>query len=1132
MFAPSRPSAVGNAPCSKLLQFHGSSLRDVQRADFVQRVARDALPFAVTETHAPNESAPAPSDPITPVRAAIRSHYEILRQIGQGAFATVYLARDLKHERKVAIKILNADPTSEMGELRFVREIRTVAGLQHPNILPLHDSGHVEALLYYVMPFVDGETLRDRIDRERQLSFDAACDIAREAADALAYAHAQGVIHRDIKPENILLSAGHPIIADFGLARAIDLAGVRQLTQTGMGSPGTPAYMSPEQLLGDREIDGRSDLYSLACVLYEMLAGKPPFSGKEGFVKRFTEPPPNPSAIRSDLPTSIDAVIGRALAKNPKDRYPTARDFATALSEARSAAPTPTPATPVSEEKAPRLEAAPPRQGWTLERLARPRPIALMAAALVVAVLVVTTALRPARLRAVFSRTAPDSSQFVVLPFAAMPGSSAHLGARVADRVYDALTQWDGVPVVPDTKVAQAIADAGGAPATETEALALAKTLGAGRLVWGQASGDSTAARVRLHLYDGRSGKSRDAFAVMDSASDARSYAPAALRLLGGRDRPSAAAGGDRRTHSFAAWQAYGRGHYALGNWDLPGAEKEFRTALTADGAYTPARLWLAQTLYWKSPSPQNPTEWADEASRTSAGLGSLDGRDQLVATGLASLADAKYPAACDAYAKLTTVDSSYFLGWYGLGECRARDSVVVPRASSPSRWAFRSSNYSAARAYIRALKADPGAHAIFSAAKLERMLPTAATMTRRGYAIGDANLVFAAYPTLSGDTIAFVPYPMAVFATLPRGPDADAALRTNAETLIAFAVDWAKRFPLSARAQEALADALETHGDLAAPDNGPSPVMKAVDSSLALSADRRDILRLRSHQVRVHFKQGEFRAARLLADSILKFVPDDTASNDELAWVAALTGRAELTSKIRLATLSTQVVSGGTMPPAVAQGASKFFGYAALGVCDPNLGTARERLDLALRNYVARDIRQSVEADVSTRSASLATPCTKGASALRIRAPSDMLQRAQQALGRNDTKNSRALMDAITESRKGLRPGDTSPDYIFQEAWLNAALGDTANAVAQLDAELESLPTFSAAAIGDPANAASFGRSMLLRSDIAARRGERDVALRWAVALDALWGSADPALRTQVDRIKAQARGMIAKNP
>jgi serine/threonine protein kinase/tetratricopeptide (TPR) repeat protein len=277
-------------------------------------------------------SPPSPPDPIAPLRAALAGRYEIGREIGQGAFATVYLANDARHERQVAVKVLNADPGSETGELRFIREIRMLARLQHPNILPLHDSGHVEALLYYLMPYISGETLRARMSRERQVPMEVAIRITSEAADALSYAHGQGIIHRDIKPENILLSGGHAIVADFGIARAIDVAGVQQLTRTGMGGPGTPAYMSPEQLMGDRQLDGRSDIYSLGCVLYEMLTGKPPFAGKEGFVKRFTEPPPAPSGVRKGVPGWLDAVVLKTLARNPEERYSRADDLVRALS--------------------------------------------------------------------------------------------------------------------------------------------------------------------------------------------------------------------------------------------------------------------------------------------------------------------------------------------------------------------------------------------------------------------------------------------------------------------------------------------------------------------------------------------------------------------------------------------------------------------------------------------------------------------------------------------------------------------------------------------------------------------------------------------------------------------------------
>jgi eukaryotic-like serine/threonine-protein kinase len=284
------------------------------------------------------------TDPIGPIRLSLAGRYEIEREIGQGAFARVYLARDLRHDRLVAFKVLNADPTSQDSELRFLSEIRLLAKLQHPNIVPLIDSGHAGVTLYYVMPFVTGESLRERIRREKQLPLDAAIAIAREAADALAYAHEQGVIHRDIKPENILLSAGHPMIADFGVARAIDLAGVRQLTRKGMAAPGTPAYMSPEQLLGTAPIDQRSDIYSLGCVLYEMLTGQPPFAGEDGFANRFTSAPPLPSTSRRNLPAAVDAIVARALALDPRNRYPTAGDFARALAEVSSLSFSPSPA--------------------------------------------------------------------------------------------------------------------------------------------------------------------------------------------------------------------------------------------------------------------------------------------------------------------------------------------------------------------------------------------------------------------------------------------------------------------------------------------------------------------------------------------------------------------------------------------------------------------------------------------------------------------------------------------------------------------------------------------------------------------------------------------------------------------
>src|SRR5665213_3054828 len=209
---------------------------------------------------------------------ALADRYAIERELGQGGMATVYLARDLKHDRHVAVKVLHPDLAAVVGAARFLAEIRTTANLQHPHILPLHDSGDADGYLFYVMPYVEGETLRTRLTRERQLPITDAVRIAREVASALDYAHRHNVVHRDIKPENILLHDGSALVADFGIALAISNAGGTRLTQTGL-SLGTPQYMSPEQATGDKIIDGRTDVYSLGAVLYEMLAGEPPFTG-------------------------------------------------------------------------------------------------------------------------------------------------------------------------------------------------------------------------------------------------------------------------------------------------------------------------------------------------------------------------------------------------------------------------------------------------------------------------------------------------------------------------------------------------------------------------------------------------------------------------------------------------------------------------------------------------------------------------------------------------------------------------------------------------------------------------------------------------------------------------------------
>lgn len=271
--------------------------------------------------------------------AALSSRFTIQRELGTGGMATVYLAHDVRHDRPVALKVLHPELAAVLGVQRFLAEIKVTANLQHPHIVTLIDSGETDGMLWYVLPYIRGESLRDRLSREKQLGVDDALAIARQIAGALDYAHAQGVIHRDIKPENILIHEGEAMLADFGIALAVREAGGDRLTETGL-SLGTPQYMSPEQATAERIVDARSDVYSLGTVVYEMLAGEPPHTGATAhavFAKLLTEQPKSLRNVRSSLPASLDRAVARALEKVPGDRFHTAGEFSRALDTARAA---------------------------------------------------------------------------------------------------------------------------------------------------------------------------------------------------------------------------------------------------------------------------------------------------------------------------------------------------------------------------------------------------------------------------------------------------------------------------------------------------------------------------------------------------------------------------------------------------------------------------------------------------------------------------------------------------------------------------------------------------------------------------------------------------------------------------
>ena len=557
------------------------------------------------------------TDPIASLRSALLDRYEIEREIGQGAFATVYLAKDLKHDRPVAIKILKANPGQESGERRFIQEIRLLARLQHPNILPLYDSGHVESLLYYVMPYVKGETLRSQIERDHQLTIDAACDIAREVADALAFAHSENVIHRDIKPENILLSNGHAVVADFGIARAIDLANLQHLTRTGAGAPGTPLYMSPEQLLGDSTPDSRSDIYSLGCVLYEMLTGNPPFTGPDGIVKRFSGKPPIASEIRKDVPPWLDETICTALAREAEGRFQDARELAVALAASSG-----------GSSGARRLGPAGSSQISAVVRALR-RPVV---AASTIAALAVIAALAWAGAR---TRGGAATSTVAVLPFSNIGGDSsqAYLAEGMADGLATALGKVPGIRVVSRTVTSHYRGPA------DIDAREIRKVLGAdyvvhatvrrfeGRLrVSAQLISASDNAEAWSENYDRTAD---DAYAVQDSIARGVTLALSPDRSRSQTRAAVISTKGSSGTSNPEAYDLYLRGRYLLMRRG-PGvaqAVSRFEQAIDKDRNFARAYSGLSMALellpYFSATRPAAVNDHAVAAARRALSLDS-----------------------------------------------------------------------------------------------------------------------------------------------------------------------------------------------------------------------------------------------------------------------------------------------------------------------------------------------------------------------------------------------------------------------------------------------------------------------------------------------------------------------------
>jgi tRNA A-37 threonylcarbamoyl transferase component Bud32 len=1057
---------------------------------------------------------------------ALAGRYEIEREIGQGGMAVVYLARDVRHSRRVALKVLRPELANSLGNERFLQEISIAASLVHPNILPLHDSGEAAGYLYYVMPYVDGLTLRQRLQRERQLAVDDTLTIVRQIAAALDHAHAHGVVHRDIKPENILLLGEHVLVADFGLAKAITRATSQPLTQLGM-VVGTPEYMSPEQATPGDAVDSRSDIYSLACLTFEMIAGMPPFRGANAqavIAHHVTTPPPALCEERQSCPPEVELAVRRGMAKVPADRFRTAGEFVRALGAVGAATPTPGASMPI-------VPLARARTAVSRRRL--------MVGALTFAVIAGIAGLVWARTKGPLRPLPPlDPAKYVVFPFRHEDSTVKVMldGDACARLLHNAMSGWKGIKLVDDMSVADVWMK--GAPRTVSEALDAAASLSAGVLAWGRVSmvGDSLEIIAFAYQVADRDIEGARRFRIrvgQDIESIEAGFTALADSIVVGqeRDRDRSTTG----TKDVRALEQFLAGRKALDSFDLQAAERQFRLAATSDDAYAPAHLWLARTMSWGGEAP--PSAWASSAGRAVALGGNLSSREAMHAAALLSLAQGRMSDACTRYRDLLSKDSTDFAAWFGLGDCHARDSIVVRDPRSPSGFSFRGSLHTAVMAYRRALMLVPSYHLAERGTAFQRLtrrvLYTEESRVRRGVTAPPDTQTFTAFPSFLAETLAFVPVPYQVASNGPPKPSTEReAVRWSAETFQEIMAEWVTAFPNRADAQEGYASALESASAVSGSVERLPDALAAARRAVSGSTTNDARVSRTATVVRLLLKMDSLPAARALVDSALRTWRTPSAYQaGYLATLATLTGRARMAAALaaRAASDSQHVpfvaASGrrANLPVPVTAGALELRVYASLGGPRDSLRSVLLRTARLVDIWVPPAARTEARQSLLRNSFALAYDALAPFAPFTIKPGRDQMLAMRVALASGDTTEVRRQSREFDRQTAGFLPGTMGTDRLFNHATILLALHDTASAIERLDVALSALPRVRSIITEVPPQAGAVARAMILRAQLALAQGDRDGAQRWVRSAIILWGDADADLRAPLDVLRGQ---------
>ena len=1033
----------------------------------------------------------------TPPSGTFAGRYTIERELGRGGTATVFLAHDTTTSTSVALKVLHRELVESVAAERFLREFRMNAGLRHPHIAPILNSGQFGADLFLVMPHMESGSLRTRLDKERQLSVESVVDIVRAIGSALQHAHERGLIHRDVKPENILFSDKEAYLSDFGIARAVERVAGDSTTSSGIVR-GTPAYMSPEQASGDHHFDGRSDQYSFACVVYEMLAGMPAFHGptqESTIALRFRVPPREISAYRPGVSQAIERVIQKAMSLAPADRYSNMTEFVKAFDAAVTL-----PAASVRRVRTPRT------------------PLLFAGLALVLALGWLTT--RPGGWLEDIGIINPklDTTIYIVVPV-----DSAALDA--SDALWSRLSRWSELTLVDRSVVAEAARQARGTTAQDRGHV-VAASLRAGRYLRVRSARVRDSIEVSAALFDTRTdtrliektlrfANFGAAAGLIDALADSMLFRSAVVRV----PRPQGRGG----TNFVSSRQAFLRGQAALEEGDFLRADSAFFTATRIDPGDAQALIWLANVRSWMRNWKEH--SWGQltrQATQAVALHGPVASSDSVLLIALVALDAERWQDACSDLSSLTNINPFDYAAWYGLANCLGRDKGVL-RDPATSGWRFRSSYERALRAYEQAFRLRSSMLRGFggrSLGSLEDLFFTRGMRYREGVAVAPDTGFFRAVPQWQRDSLAFIPL-RGDQALQGPWPDAQAlAVQRQRERFHAISQMWRAEAPTSVDAAEALAISLELLGDAGALDT--------MRLARTLASTPNDRLRIAASEVllRVKFSVPSdtvgLYTARALADSLLRtHSPSEHAETQLLGSLAGLTGHGLLAARYAAAG---GVIDG--VPSAIAQSGPALLAGAAMGASCDTLRALEDAVESSVATLPGTAGSQ-IRAEWLMRAAALAFPDCRLrtlSTAAQSHPHPDAQTELLVALGGNADAIRNGLAK-LSRVRSTFRPAEIRMEGLLPGAAAFASIGDTQRAIDWLDPTLKVLRLSASQNLANVVQTGSLVRIMALRARLAERQGDTATARTWAKAVVILWSGGDPFLRSTLQEMERLAR-------